>query len=88
MINDNPVMVLALAGIASTGIILADMSADITDTDIICSDESSVSTLMERSDTCFYTVSPLHPLFIVFKYIFPNALVLLVKYKSKMKLKF
>ena len=35
-----PVLVLALAGIVGTGIagiILADMSADTTDTDIICS---------------------------------------------------
>ena len=48
-------MVLALASIASTGIasiILANTSADTTDTDIICSDELSVSTLMERYQTC------------------------------------
>ena len=84
---NNPVMVLALAGIAGTGIagiILADMSADTTDTDIICSIELLVSTLTERYRTCASIVSPSHPLFIEFKYILHChnfVLVLLMKYE-------
>ena len=43
---------MVLASITCTGIISADMSADTTDIDIICSDESSVSNLMEQYRTC------------------------------------